>query len=47
MDFTGLALQQQLGDGGGGAEVALDLEWRVGIKEVGVAECGRLISFKE
>ena len=36
VDLAGVALRQHLDDAGGGAEVAVDLERRVGVEQVGV-----------
>src|SRR5450830_143395 len=40
VDFAGLRLQQHFADGGGGAEVTVDLEWRVGVEHVRVSAAG-------
>jgi hypothetical protein len=37
VDLSGVALEEHLGDAGGAAEVAVDLEGRVGVEEVGRA----------
>ena len=38
--MAGMALQEHLGDGGGGTEVAVDLERRMVVKQVGKGRLG-------
>ena len=40
LDFAGVALEQHLGDAGGAAEVAVDLERGMGVEHVGVGPVG-------
>ena len=39
LDFSVMALQQHLGDAGRAAEVAVNLERRMGAEEVGIGAC--------